>query len=56
MKGTPSKGKGARSLSHTYCRRCGSRSYHIRTSICSSCGYGNSTRFRPSQSRKVKQK
>mmetsp|Transcript_5504 Transcript_5504/g.9825 ORF Transcript_5504/g.9825 Transcript_5504/m.9825 type:complete len:96 (+) Transcript_5504:48-335(+) len=37
------KGTGSFGLrhnkSHTICRRCGRRSYHIQKSTCSSCGY-----------------
>lgn len=37
------KGTGSFGLrhnkSHTLCRRCGRRSYHIQKSTCSSCGY-----------------
>ena len=28
-----------RNKTHTLCRRCGRRSYHIQKSTCSSCGY-----------------
>jgi len=45
-KGTPSKGKKAKGTVHIMCRRCGRRSYHKKTSICSSCGYGKSKRMR----------
>merc|ERR1711991_1313610 len=37
-KGTQSFGK-KNNKSHTLCRRCGKRSYHIQKSKCSSCGY-----------------
>ncbi|KAI8475152.1 MAG: ribosomal protein L37 component of cytosolic 80S ribosome and 60S large subunit [Monoraphidium minutum] len=37
-KGTGSFGK-RRNKTHTLCRRCGRRSYHIQKSTCSSCGY-----------------
>ncbi|CAL6376847.1 unnamed protein product [Bathycoccus prasinos] len=37
-KGTGSFGK-RKNKSHTLCRRCGRRSYHIQKSTCSSCGY-----------------
>ncbi|KAJ8040254.1 putative 60S ribosomal protein L37-A [Holothuria leucospilota] len=37
-KGTSSFGK-RHNKSHTFCRRCGRRSYHIQKSRCSSCGY-----------------
>ncbi|MFH1590633.1 MAG: 50S ribosomal protein L37e [archaeon] len=45
-KGTPSMGKRSGKKSHIYCRRCGKKSYHMRDSVCSSCGYGNSARRR----------
>jgi len=28
-----------RNKTHTLCRRCGRRSYHIQKSTCASCGY-----------------
>ncbi|MBQ03666.1 50S ribosomal protein L37e [Candidatus Bathyarchaeota archaeon] len=31
---------------HIRCRRCGSRSYHLRNKSCSSCGFGASARIR----------
>ncbi|DBA73889.1 hypothetical protein WJX82_006038 [Trebouxia sp. C0006] len=37
-KGTGSFGK-RRNKTHTLCRRCGRRSFHIQKSTCSSCGY-----------------
>ncbi|THC91001.1 hypothetical protein EYZ11_009531 [Aspergillus tanneri] len=37
-KGTSSFGK-RHNKSHTLCRRCGRRSFHIQKSTCSSCGY-----------------
>lgn len=46
MKGTPSKGKLAKGTSHIQCRRCGKRSYHMKKQVCSSCGYGKSSRVR----------
>lgn len=37
---TESKFAGKRhNKTHTLCRRCGNRSYHIQKSTCSSCGY-----------------
>ncbi|MBS3056525.1 MAG: 50S ribosomal protein L37e [Candidatus Aenigmarchaeota archaeon] len=44
-KGTPSFGKHNR-ITHIRCRRCGRHAYHIRTSKCSSCGFGKSTKIR----------
>ncbi|XWS76195.1 hypothetical protein CRYUN_Cryun01aG0155000 [Craigia yunnanensis] len=46
-KGTASFGK-RRNKTHTLCRRCGGRSYHIQKSRCSACGYP-SARIRKSQ-------
>ncbi|KAF2077110.1 hypothetical protein CYY_001557 [Polysphondylium violaceum] len=37
-KGTFSFGR-RHTKSHTLCRRCGNRSYHIQKKACSSCGY-----------------
>ncbi|GAQ91830.1 60S ribosomal protein L37 [Klebsormidium nitens] len=37
-KGTGSFGK-RNDKSHTLCRRCGRRSFHIQKTTCSSCGY-----------------
>ncbi|KAL2801791.1 60S ribosomal protein L37 [Aspergillus granulosus] len=37
-KGTSSFGK-RHNKTHTLCRRCGRRSYHIQKSVCSNCGY-----------------
>ena len=45
-KGTPSMGKKSGKKTHILCRRCGSRSYHIRKKTCSSCGFGNSSKIR----------
>ncbi|RLL96573.1 60S ribosomal protein L37 [Aspergillus turcosus] len=37
-KGTSSFGK-RHNKSHTLCRRCGRRSFHIQKSTCANCGY-----------------
>ncbi|KAG5438901.1 hypothetical protein PCANB_002231 [Pneumocystis canis] len=37
-KGTSSFGKRNRKT-HTQCRRCGRRSFHMQKSTCASCGY-----------------
>ena len=39
-------GKRGKGKSHIYCRRCGRKSYHKTRNICSSCGYGNSSKKR----------
>ncbi len=46
MKGTTSFGRRNRGLTHISCRRCGSRSYHIRKKFCSACGYGKTPKMR----------
>ncbi|MBN1503379.1 50S ribosomal protein L37e [Candidatus Woesearchaeota archaeon] len=46
MKGTPSMGKKSGKKTHIYCRRCGKPTYHMRKKICSSCGYGKSSKLR----------
>lgn len=45
-KGTSSMGKKSGGKNHIYCRRCGQRSRHISTGICSSCSYGKSTKLK----------
>uniref|UniRef100_A0A7N9CV41 Ribosomal protein L37 n=1 Tax=Macaca fascicularis TaxID=9541 RepID=A0A7N9CV41_MACFA len=37
-KGTSSFGK-RRNKTHTLCRRCGSKAYHLQKSTCGKCGY-----------------
>ena len=44
-KGTASHGKKGKIL-HINCRRCGSKSYHKKTGICSRCGFGKSSKLR----------
>ena len=46
VKGTASQGKKAKGTLHIYCRRCGKESYHKKKGICSSCGYGSSSKIR----------
>lgn len=46
VKGTPTMGKRSTGKLHIACRRCGKISYHMKKSICSSCGYGKSSRLR----------
>lgn len=61
-KGTPSKGKHNKTKSHTRCRRCGKRTYHLQKRVCASCGYGKSAKLRKynwnkkNRSRAVKRK
>jgi large subunit ribosomal protein L37e len=45
-KGTASKGKNSSKKTHIRCRRCGKKTYHVTKKVCSSCGYGNSSRLR----------
>ncbi|MDG6223996.1 MAG: 50S ribosomal protein L37e [Candidatus Thermoplasmatota archaeon] len=44
-KGTPSMGLKQKKT-HIRCRRCGKHSYHIRKSVCASCGFGDSATIR----------
>ncbi|HJJ52443.1 MAG TPA: 50S ribosomal protein L37e [Methanocorpusculum sp.] len=44
-KGTPSMGLRNKH-SHIICRRCGKMSYHARHGVCSSCGFGKSSKLR----------
>ncbi len=47
MKGTPSKGlKRNKGRLHIRCRRCGNPSYHKIKEVCSSCGFGTSSKLR----------
>jgi large subunit ribosomal protein L37e len=46
MKGTPSHGKKSGKKTHLHCRRCGKHTYHKRTKVCSSCGYGKTAKIR----------
>ena len=45
-KGTPTMGKRSTGKLHIMCRRCGQRSFHMKKSVCSSCGYGKFARMR----------
>lgn len=45
-KGTASMGKKSGGKNHIYCRRCGKHSMNISTKVCSSCGYGKSSKLR----------
>lgn len=45
-KGTPSQGKHNKRVTHVRCRRCGKRTYHSCKRVCSSCGYGKSSKLR----------
>ena len=44
-KGTPSFGRHQR-RTHVLCRRCGRRSFSIKKSRCSACGYGAISKIR----------
>jgi len=44
-KGTPSMGLRNKHT-HMRCRRCGKHSYHMRKSVCSSCGFGRTAGIR----------
>ncbi|MCU4973077.1 50S ribosomal protein L37e [Halobacteria archaeon AArc-m2/3/4] len=43
--GTPSQGKKNKTT-HVKCRRCGEKSYHVRTKECAACGFGKSAKRR----------
>jgi large subunit ribosomal protein L37e len=43
-KGTPSMGK-MNKFTHIACRRCGKISFHAQKKVCSSCGFGRSTKM-----------
>lgn len=45
VKGTPTKGKKMHPLT-IKCRRCGHKSRHKKTGICSKCGYGKTSKVR----------
>lgn len=45
-KGSVSMGKKSGKDVHIRCRRCGRASYHKIRGVCSSCGYGNSSKLR----------
>ncbi|HME87286.1 MAG TPA: 50S ribosomal protein L37e [Candidatus Nanoarchaeia archaeon] len=45
-KGTKSQGKRGRKIVAVKCRRCGLGSYHATRKVCSSCGFGRSTKMR----------
>ena len=44
--GTASMGKKSGKKLHIACRRCGKMTYHMKHKICSSCGFGNSSKMR----------
>lgn len=46
VKGTPSMGKKSKGKLHIMCRRCGERSFHMKTGVCSACGYGKSSKMK----------
>lgn len=54
-KGTPSFGK-RHNKSHTLCRRCGKRSYHIQKATCASCSYPSATMRRYNHHEKAKRR
>ncbi|XP_061182260.1 large ribosomal subunit protein eL37A-like [Saccostrea echinata] len=54
-KGTSSFGK-RHNKTHTACRRCGRRSYHIQKKTCASCGYPSPKRRHFEWSEKAKRR
>ena len=43
--GTSAQGK-KNTTTHVKCRRCGNKSYHVKKSVCASCGFGKSAKRR----------
>jgi len=56
VKGTPSMGKHSGKKTHIICRRCGKRTYHKSKKICSSCGFGETTKLRKFSWQKARKK
>ncbi|KAL3316952.1 60S ribosomal protein L37 [Cichlidogyrus casuarinus] len=54
-KGTTSFGKRHKKT-HTFCRRCGRRAYHIQKQTCGSCGYPNPKMRKYNWSEKAKRR
>uniref|UniRef100_UPI00358F6B54 large ribosomal subunit protein eL37 n=1 Tax=Myxine glutinosa TaxID=7769 RepID=UPI00358F6B54 len=54
-KGTSSFGK-RRNKTHTLCRRCGSKAYHIQKSRCAKCGYPDKRKRKYNWSEKAKRR
>lgn len=46
MAGTASMGKKGRGVIHIMCRRCGKRTMHKKSGVCSSCGFGKTAKIR----------
>jgi large subunit ribosomal protein L37e len=55
-KGTPSFGKHSGKKTHIICRRCGEHTYHASKKVCSSCGFGKSSRIRSYSWQKTRKK
>jgi len=43
-KGTTSKMGGKKT--HTICRRCGKRAFHVQKKVCAACGFGKTTKIK----------
>lgn len=43
--GKPTFGKRNK-IVHALCRRCGKHSLHLKTGVCSACGFGRSAKIR----------
>ncbi|XP_051015362.1 60S ribosomal protein L37-like [Acomys russatus] len=54
-KGTSSFGK-RRNKTHTLCRRCGSKAYHLQKSTCGKCGCPAKSKRKYTQSAKAKRR
>ncbi|MBU2497071.1 MAG: 50S ribosomal protein L37e [Nanoarchaeota archaeon] len=47
VKGTPTLGKRGRGHKlHVACKRCGHNSFHRKKKVCSSCGFGKTSKLR----------
>ncbi|MFP4523285.1 MAG: 50S ribosomal protein L37e [Candidatus Nanoarchaeia archaeon] len=44
--GTAAFGRRSGKKTHIPCRRCGSRTYHVKKKVCSACGFGKSSKRR----------
>uniref|UniRef100_A0AAQ6IGN0 Ribosomal protein L37 n=1 Tax=Anabas testudineus TaxID=64144 RepID=A0AAQ6IGN0_ANATE len=54
-KGTSSFGK-RRNKTHTLCRRCGAKAYHLQKSACGKCGYPEKRKRKYNWSAKAKRR
>ncbi len=45
-KGTAARGAMNKDKTHIICRRCGGHTYHASKKVCSSCGFGKTSKIR----------